>query len=291
MQPLVSIIIPTYNRAHLICETLDSVLAQIYANWECIVVDDGSTDNTEQVLKNYTQKDKRFLYHLRPKSYTKGANACRNYGFELSKGDFINWLDSDDLIAPNKIEIQLKLIEDNIFTLATSKWGFFDTQKSYIYQNLKTYKNFQSIDSFYLALKESKGFFPIHSYLMSKKIVKMTNGWDENMHINQDAEFISRLIKNVENIVFADNTTVLYRIANNTNTSTFNSLLKAKDAINSWKLITKNLNGIGAPYIIKMKSYLFKKLLKTYPNLIFRNAFFFKTNIKNLIIKKVKRIL
>ena len=61
--PLVSIIIPAYNRAHLIGETLDSVLAQTYINWECIVIDDGSNDNTSELLAEYCKKDNRFQYH------------------------------------------------------------------------------------------------------------------------------------------------------------------------------------------------------------------------------------
>ena len=64
--PLVSIIIPTYNRAHLIGETLDSVLAQTYQNWECIIVDDGSSDNTDDVVNDYVKKDPRFKYYYRP---------------------------------------------------------------------------------------------------------------------------------------------------------------------------------------------------------------------------------
>ena len=69
--PLVSIIILTYNRAHLIGETLDSVLAQTYTHWECIVVDDGSTDATDEVLATYVEKDSRFQYHHRPKDRQK----------------------------------------------------------------------------------------------------------------------------------------------------------------------------------------------------------------------------
>ena len=64
--PLISIIIPTYNRAHLIGETLDSILVQTYPNWECIVVDDGSTDTTADVMREYIKKDNRFQYHQRP---------------------------------------------------------------------------------------------------------------------------------------------------------------------------------------------------------------------------------
>ena len=80
MSDLVSIIIPTYNREHLIGETLNSIIAQTHTNWECIVVDDGSTDNTEEVLKNYKEKDKRFIFLKRPDNLPKGANTCRNIG-------------------------------------------------------------------------------------------------------------------------------------------------------------------------------------------------------------------
>ncbi|MBS3993922.1 MAG: glycosyltransferase family 2 protein [Bacteroidetes bacterium] len=112
-QPLVSIIIPTYNRAHLIGETLDNVLAQTYTNWECIVVDDGSTDNTAEPLMVYCNKDNRFKYHHRPKDRLKGANACRNYGIELSKGDYIQFLDSDDLLKSFCLEERVALIKNN----------------------------------------------------------------------------------------------------------------------------------------------------------------------------------
>lgn len=103
-EPLISIIIPTYNRAHLICETLNSILAQTYSNWECIVVDDGSTDNTAEVLTSYIEKDCRFQYFVRPVDQLKGPNSCRNYGFQKSCGDYINWFDSDDLYKPFTLE-------------------------------------------------------------------------------------------------------------------------------------------------------------------------------------------
>lgn len=113
MNPLISIIIPTYNRAHLISETLESVFAQTYSNWECIVVDDGSSDNTPEILNAYIQRDNRFQYHQRPASKIKGPNSCRNYGLELSKGDYINWFDSDDLYFPNALEKFINSFEEN----------------------------------------------------------------------------------------------------------------------------------------------------------------------------------
>lgn len=113
MNNLISIIIPTYNREHLISETLDSIIKQSYINWECIVVDDGSTDNTDEVLKKYCENDVRFQYHQRPADRLKGANACRNYGFELSKGKYIKWFDSDDIMHPDFLEKQVNVLEEN----------------------------------------------------------------------------------------------------------------------------------------------------------------------------------
>jgi glycosyltransferase involved in cell wall biosynthesis len=103
-EPLVSIIIPTYNRSSVIRETLDSVFAQTYNNWECIIVDDGSTDNTSNVVLTYVAKDKRFHYYKRPDTHNEGGNGARNYGLEISKGVYVQFLDSDDLLAKNKLE-------------------------------------------------------------------------------------------------------------------------------------------------------------------------------------------
>ncbi|MBU2527233.1 MAG: glycosyltransferase [Bacteroidetes bacterium] len=102
-EPLVSIIIPTYNRAHLIGETLDSVLAQTYLHWECIIVDDGSTDNTDAVVQTYVAKDTRFQYHHRPPEHLPGGNGARNFGFKMSRGEYVIFLDSDDLLIKETI--------------------------------------------------------------------------------------------------------------------------------------------------------------------------------------------
>ena len=105
---LVSIIIPTYNRAHLIGETLDSISSQTYKNWECIVVDDGSSDNTDKRVAAYILKDPRFKYYRRPEEHLPGGNGARNFGFKMSRGEYVQWFDSDDLMTENKIEEQLK---------------------------------------------------------------------------------------------------------------------------------------------------------------------------------------
>ncbi len=121
MNDLVSIIIPTYNRAHLIAETLDSILAQTYKTWECIIIDDGSNDDTAAIAQAYVQSDSRFQYYERPKDRLKGPNSCRNFGFEVSNGEFIKWFDSDDIMHPQFLEKQINvLVDDNSLDFCAS---------------------------------------------------------------------------------------------------------------------------------------------------------------------------
>lgn len=103
--PKISIIIPCYNYGHLLGETLGSIQMQTYINWECIVVDDGSKDKTAEVVKYFADKDPRFIYFYQQ---NKGMSAARNAGMKLAKGDFIQFIDSDDKISSQKFEVQLQ---------------------------------------------------------------------------------------------------------------------------------------------------------------------------------------
>jgi len=211
MQPLVSIIIPTYNRAHHISETLDSVLAQTYSNWECIIVDDGSTDNTDEVVQEYLNKDSRFKYHQRPEERPKGANACRNYGFEVSEGKYINWLDSDDLFSENKLEEQLKIIDLENPDIVICKWGLFSGNQRKVYESLLVYKDYNEPFLFFKDLYAELGYFVPHVYLVKSCLVKKVSPWNEYLHINQDAVFFTSLIQSSRKICFAEKATCFYR--------------------------------------------------------------------------------
>lgn len=113
-QSLTSIIIPVFNRESIIKMTLDSILAQTYINWECLIIDDGSTDNTERTIAEYSVKDNRFQFVKRPSHLVKGANSCRNYGFSIAKGEYINWFDSDDIMMSTFLQEKV-----NAFTINT----------------------------------------------------------------------------------------------------------------------------------------------------------------------------
>jgi glycosyltransferase involved in cell wall biosynthesis len=107
---LVSIIIPCYNYGWLLPETLESVLKQSHAEWECLIIDDGSSDNTKQVSEAFASKDDRIRYIYQVNG---GMSNARNNGLRLAKGEYIQFLDSDDLLAPDKLSIQVAFLYEN----------------------------------------------------------------------------------------------------------------------------------------------------------------------------------
>lgn len=109
-RPLVSIIVPTYNCGPFIGQTLESVQAQTYPNWECLIVDDDSTDETREVVARYARNDRRIKYYYKEK---QGVSAARNYGLERSAGQYIQFLDADDLIEKKKFERQVDYLEQH----------------------------------------------------------------------------------------------------------------------------------------------------------------------------------
>ncbi|MEX2336431.1 MAG: glycosyltransferase family A protein [Fulvivirga sp.] len=110
--PKISIIMPVYNRADLIRESLDSILKQTYSNWECIIVDDGSTDDTPIVVKPILERDKRFKFYRRSDKYLKGPSGSRNMGLDIAKGDYLVFVDSDDIVHPDMLQICWDLLDD-----------------------------------------------------------------------------------------------------------------------------------------------------------------------------------
>lgn len=107
----VSIIMATYNRAHFIMESLQSIQLQTYENWECLIIDDGGNDNTQIVITPLLQQDKRFQFLKRPDTYKKGLPGCRNYGLDLAKGDYVIFFDDDDIVHPQNLELCIQGIK------------------------------------------------------------------------------------------------------------------------------------------------------------------------------------
>lgn len=191
MKPLVSIIIPTYNRVHLIGKTLDSISAQTYTHWECIVVDDGSTDGTDELLADYCERDIRFRYYHRPNNKPKGSNACRNYGFELSKGEYVNWFDDDDLMMIDTLEKKVGAIYNIPNYYQYSLCGFRTFGNDRVIEKKYRFDELVDITSFFI---EESIIFKTDSFLYSRDLVHGIL-YNESLTKLQDLDFAFRVLK------------------------------------------------------------------------------------------------
>lgn len=135
---LVSIIMPTYNCGKFIAETLDSVKAQTYQNWEVVIVDDCSTDNTKQVVDTYIANDPRIKYYCLETN--SGAAVARTKAMELADGQYIAFLDSDDLWTPDKLEKQLAFMRDNDYAFSCTAYEQIDEEGKPLNKVIKTIK-------------------------------------------------------------------------------------------------------------------------------------------------------
>ncbi|WP_316797816.1 glycosyltransferase family A protein [Pedobacter frigidisoli] len=126
---LVSIIVPCYNQGKYLKMSLDSILNQSYPDWECIVINDGSNDDTEKIALGYLNRDERFKYKFQQ---NKGLSAARNLGISIAKGDFIQLLDADDLIEPDKLAIALAQyhhLENHKRLIIYSSMRYFESEE------------------------------------------------------------------------------------------------------------------------------------------------------------------
>lgn len=131
MSALVSIIIPCYNQAKYLKETLESICKQTYTNWECIIVDDGSTDSSAKIVATFLEQDSRFIYFYKENG---GVSSARNEGIKNSKGEYLQFLDADDVLDSQKIERSLQEFKNdtNLQMVVTNfKMMSFDSKEFY----------------------------------------------------------------------------------------------------------------------------------------------------------------
>lgn len=240
--PIVSVVVPVHNREDLLPETLDSVLSQTFIDWECIIVDDHSTDGSLAVAENYTRKDNRFCVVSLPDT-KRYANAARNYGMSLARGEFVNFLDSDDLFLPDKLQIQLnEFMHESALDAVTC-------QHAIIGEGKIRYLKFAE-DSFWLDVawypdyfERYGGLWCTNGPLWRKTSILSIRGWDERLMIFQDVELNVRAIlaglqiKRVEQVLVyvqdADN--------NRTTSPSINSYSNLqKSVLIAWKLLQES---------------------------------------------------
>ncbi len=199
---MVSIIIPSFNYAHLLPETLKNVAEQSYADWECLVIDDGSSDATKNVVDSFSANDPRFRYIHQENS---GPQVARNNGIKNSKGEMIQFLDSDDLLEPEKLKVQTEILKDPSVDIVYSDMRYFSSAmpaEQFYSMSLN-----HSTDSPWMQKVSGSGSFivrallkenimVINSPLIRRSVFQQHGCFDETLKFNEDWELWLRFAVN-----------------------------------------------------------------------------------------------
>lgn len=208
---LVSVIIPNYNSLKFIKETLDSVFNQTHKNIEIIVVDDGSTDGSFEFISNLESENLRLL-----KNRKKGACSARNHGLHLAKGEYIQFLDADDVLDDDKIRVQVDLLEntDSKVAVCSTKHFYNNINEGIITDRPFMYTT-DKPEEFLLKLFGGDGkhhnMVAQHAWLTPKKVINRAGFWDENLLKDQDGEYFCRIVMASQGVCFAENVLCYYR--------------------------------------------------------------------------------
>lgn len=234
--PVVSVIIPTFNRAHLVRDTLNSVISQSYQKWECIVVDDGSTDATLAIVEEYTNDKDRFSCYHRPITAKKGPSACRNFGLSVAQGKYVVFLDSDDVLAKDCLEKRVSFFEVNQnLDFVVFSMGWFKTiDKLEYYPDRKVFKGTR---------EQTIKHFIAHAYpwnttrpIYNKTFVEKNGGFNENLTVYTDPEMALRiLLKSNPTYDVIDETDCYYRVDNHYHDKYEDKVFQEKICINFLK--------------------------------------------------------
>lgn len=294
MNPLVTVIMPVFNREGLIAESLNCLLDQTYQNWECIIIDDASTDSTIDTVKEFAEKDKRFRLVSRPLNYNKGAASCRNIGLRQARGEYIQYLDSDDIIFPKKLELQLdSLLRNPKGSICFCSWSFFKEMPIVYKENQASY--FLKIDYKPLEFLEELGlnntYLPLHSYLTPIEIAHKAGYWNEQITNNDDAEYFTRIIINSIKLIRINEVLAFYRKGIDVSLSSYSSAIKVESVVKSWDMIESSLiSKFGKrkfAYVEASKNRLFQNIIWENSPLIENHPIFFRDQFGRL--KREKR--
>lgn len=228
MEPLVSILIPAYNAEEWIADTIQSAIAQTWPRKEIIVVDDGSRDATGRAAREFASKDVAVV-----SQENQGAAATRNHALRLSQGDYIQWLDADDLLAPDKIEQQLVALRecDSTRTLVSSPWAYFNYRvdrarfiPTSLWQDLSPLE--------WLLRKMGENLhMQTATWLTSRELADAAGPWDTRLLSDDDGEYFCRVLLASKGTRFVPDAKIFYRITQTSRLSHVGASDRKKDAL------------------------------------------------------------
>jgi glycosyltransferase involved in cell wall biosynthesis len=228
MKPLVSILIPAYNAEEWIAETIRSAIAQTWPRKEIIVVDDGSSDGTLAVAEGFASKDIAIVSISH-----QGAAAARNQALRLSQGDYIQWLDADDLLESDKVALQVAELRevDGRRMLLSSPWAYFYHRphrarfvSTSLWQDL-------SPTEWLLRKMGQNLHMPNSTWLTSRELAEAAGPWDPRLHFDDDGEYFCRVLLASQGTCFVPKARAYYRITSSMRVSHIGNSDKKRAAL------------------------------------------------------------
>lgn len=252
MDGKVSVIIPCYNQAHFLHESVDSVLAQTYTNWECIIVNDGSTDNTESIALAFAEKDNRIKYI---KKENGGLSSARNKGLYEATGEYIQFIDSDDMITPDKFETSLK--SGNDADVIISGFKMFSKDNADIKLPFKLSANDFNFNSILMGW-DAQFVFPPHSGIFKSYLFENLR-FNETLRAREDwLMWLEIYRKNIKS-VFIDQPLALYRSSSESMSQ--KKLLMDQSLVAVYNVVYPLLT-------LEQKDMFFKKVMSSYEKVL-----------------------
>jgi glycosyltransferase involved in cell wall biosynthesis len=243
----VSIVTPVYNAEQYLVQTLESLLSQTYKNIEIICVNDGSTDQSLEILNKYA--DRIIIID----QSNKGQCAASNIGLKAATGDYIKFFDADDLMNPKHIELQVKRLKGRDNAIASCEWGrFYNNQpESAKFIPEPVWQDMTPLDWLTTSLSQKIDMMGAWLWLIPKKILDKVGGWDERLSLNNDFEFSIRLLLAAKEVLFTPGAKVYYRSGLETNLANQKSKQAYEAALLSTQLGCENL--LQADSSVQMK--------------------------------------
>lgn len=232
---MISVVIPARNAEQTIGQSIDSVLRQSYPHTEVIVVNDGSSDQTERVVADITDQRVTLI-----QGELRGASAARNLGMRYARGDYFQFLDADDLLSAEKLELQLKAIEKSSL-VASCAWMHLTADNRLVMPNDRGCWQVKSPTEWLCCSLSGQGMMQTACWLIPRKVAEIAGPWDETLSLHDDGEYFCRVLLASEGNLFVDECHVAYRIVQGSlsrtrSRSAIESAYKVCDSRSKWLL-------------------------------------------------------
>jgi glycosyltransferase involved in cell wall biosynthesis len=228
MNPLVSILIPAHNAENWIADTIQSAVLQTCRHKEIIIVDDGSTDRTGELARTFASKELMVV-----STPNQGAAAARNHALQHCQGDYIQWLDADDILAPDKIERQLTALRetDGKRTLLSSAWGTFSYRTGHArFVETSLWQDLSPVEWFVKKMSQNL-YMQTATWLTSRELTEAAGQWNKLLLSDDDVEYFCRVLLASDRIRFVPDARVFYRSTPSSRLSYVGTSEKKKDAL------------------------------------------------------------